>query len=86
LIMASDHPTIFLPPLVRLTSHSTQTVGDALQKLRTLYWPPPLPPQITLPKRTLLSKIHDTAVPDSGYASAEEEEDEDDDEATFTHV
>ncbi|KAG6843998.1 hypothetical protein H0H87_010889 [Tephrocybe sp. NHM501043] len=81
----SDHPTTFLPTLARLSSQSTAGVAGALAKLRSLYWPPPLPAEITLPKRTILTKIHETVDPDSGYASAEDEEDADVDGA-ITHV
>ncbi|KAG6812279.1 hypothetical protein H0H92_003588 [Tricholoma furcatifolium] len=81
----TQHPTVFLPALARLSSQSTQSVSEALTKLRALYWPPPLPTHLTLPKRTLITRIHDadSIVPDSGYASAEEDEDEDG--GTITH-
>ncbi|KAG6919070.1 hypothetical protein DXG01_009323 [Tephrocybe rancida] len=78
----SNHPTVFLPPIGRLSSQSTEGMSNAIAKLRTLYWPPPLPAEITLPKRTILTKIHDSAAPDSGYASAEDDEDDE----GITHV
>ncbi|KAG5338180.1 Protein FAM86A [Termitomyces sp. J132] len=80
------NPTIFLPSLSRLSSHSTQQVSEALEKLRTLYWPPLLPAQIALPKRTIPTKIHDNTAPDSGYASAEDSDDEGEEPSTITHV
>ncbi|GLB43688.1 putative lysine methyltransferase [Lyophyllum shimeji] len=73
----SAHPTSFLPSLVRLSTHSTQEVASAVDRLHNLYWPPKskpalsIPASITLPHRTV--RIHDDSVPDSGYASAEEE-------------
>ncbi|KAG6852472.1 hypothetical protein C0991_011694 [Blastosporella zonata] len=80
---ALEHPTAFLPPLARLSSHSTEEVAGAMAKLRTLYWPPPLPAEITLPKRTISTSTRYDGDPDSGYASAEEE---DDVEGTITHI
>ncbi|KAG5638496.1 hypothetical protein H0H81_012301 [Sphagnurus paluster] len=89
----ASHPTAFLPPLIRLTSCSTQDVTGALNRLRTLYWPakpPPLPATMTLPipKRKRVHLIHDDSVPDSGYASAEDSDDEDSAaaECGITHV
>ncbi|KAG6895609.1 hypothetical protein C0992_000379 [Termitomyces sp. T32_za158] len=76
--MAADcsyHPTVFLPPLSRLSSQSTQQVSEALEKLRAVYWSTPLPTQITLPKRTILN---DSIATDSGYATAENSDDEGD--------
>ncbi|KAF9469507.1 hypothetical protein BDZ94DRAFT_1242558 [Collybia nuda] len=67
-------PTGFLPPLSRLSNQSTQDIVHALQKLRNLYWPPPVPAALSLPKRKLVTLIHDDSVPDSGYASAEEDD------------
>ncbi|KAG6890408.1 hypothetical protein C0995_008762 [Termitomyces sp. Mi166 len=87
--MATDlscHPTIFLPSLARLSTQSTQQIREALKKLCTLYWPPPLPAQMSIPKRTILTKIHDVSVPDSGYASAENSDDEGEESNTITHV
>ncbi|KAG6884309.1 hypothetical protein C0993_012233 [Termitomyces sp. T159_Od127] len=78
----SYHPTIFLPPLARLSLQSTQQVSGALEKLRAVYWSPPLPAQITLPKRTILN---DNAATDSGYATAENSDDEGE-PSIITHV
>lgn len=68
-------PTAFLPPLARLSTQTTQNIVHALQNLRELYWPPPVPVALSLPERKLATLIHDDSVPDSGYASAEEDED-----------
>ncbi|CAL1694808.1 unnamed protein product [Somion occarium] len=70
-------PTSNLPPLARLSSSSLSQIKNALHNLRTLYFSshisttPPIPLR-ALPKHL----IHDTTVPDSGYASAEEDEDD----------
>lgn len=69
-------PTSSLPPLARLAEHSTRRIRNALINLRNLYWPPPLPTRLSVPKRTIKTLIHDNSVPDSGYASAEEDEDD----------
>jgi len=69
-------PTSGLPPLARLSTYSTERISRALANLRAVYISCPLPalptPASSLPKHA----IHDTSVPDSGYASAEEDEDE----------
>ncbi|KAI0354723.1 hypothetical protein OH77DRAFT_486437 [Trametes cingulata] len=76
-------PTASLPPLARLPAYTLAEVSRAVDNLRSIYCAPPKPPRPTLalPKRKALPKllIHDTSVPDSGYASAEGE-DEDDEE------
>ncbi|PPQ69480.1 hypothetical protein CVT25_002044 [Psilocybe cyanescens] len=75
-------PSLSLPPLGRLDAHSTERISLALQNLRLLYFPPTLsavvfsPPELTIPKRNIKHSIHDTSVPDSGYASAEEDEED----------
>lgn len=65
-------PTSSLPPLARLSSYSTDDIDQALQNLQAIYATPPLPslpsPAKSLPKHL----IHDTTVPDSGYASEED--------------
>ncbi|KIP02496.1 hypothetical protein PHLGIDRAFT_292214 [Phlebiopsis gigantea 11061_1 CR5-6] len=67
-------PTSSLPPVARLSRYSTDDIEKALQNLRAIYVPRTLPrlpsPARALPKHV----IHDTSVPDSGYASAEEDE------------
>jgi len=75
-----------LPPLGRLSTHSTNEIKQAFQNLRNLYFPPNPSPAIfkssnlSIPKRSIKHFIHDTSVPDSGYASAEGEEEDDEDE------
>ncbi|KAA1471589.1 hypothetical protein DENSPDRAFT_752379, partial [Dentipellis sp. KUC8613] len=73
-------PTSSLPPLARISQHSSAQVQAALDNLRTIYFPPPPPTPartIKVAKRNpkLAHLIHDASVPDSGYASAEDEED-----------
>ncbi|RPD64708.1 hypothetical protein L226DRAFT_528917 [Lentinus tigrinus ALCF2SS1-7] len=78
--MASRHPvppTSSLPPLARLATYSTAHIAEAIDNLRSIYCPQAL---ATLPQPKALPKhlVHDTSVPDSGYASAEGEDDSDD--------
>ena len=79
-------PTMSLPPLGKLSAHSTNQIKQAFQNLRNLYFPPSPSPAIfkssnlSIPKRSIKHFIHDTSVPDSGYASAEGEEEDDEDE------
>lgn len=74
-------PTASLPPLARLSTYSTEKISSALFNLRNLYlskYPYPYPPSpVALRNQKKLPKlpIHDTSIPDSGYASAEEDED-----------
>jgi len=85
----SAHPTSFLPPLIRISSHSAGEIATAIHKLKALYWspkPPPLPATISLLKRSFAKPIHDTSVPDSGYASAEEDEDDMNVQEDIRHV
>lgn len=65
-------PTACLPPLARLASYSTERIDEALQDLRTLYTKQPLPRLPSIQKALPKHLIHDTSVPDSGYASADE--------------
>ncbi|OBZ68417.1 Protein-lysine N-methyltransferase EEF2KMT [Grifola frondosa] len=67
-------PTSSLPPLSRLASHSFDQVNQALQNLRSIYCAPPISLRLSAPSQKHV--IHDTSVPDSGYASAEEDEDD----------
>lgn len=73
-------PTSSLPPLARLSSYSLAQLSVAVDNLRAIYCTPikPAKPALALPKRKLLPKhlVHDTSVPDSGYASAEGEEED----------
>ncbi|KAL6307755.1 putative methyltransferase-domain-containing protein, partial [Sparassis latifolia] len=71
-------PTSSLPPLARLEHCSLEQVTQALQNLRSIYLErPPIIESAALPEKHLPKHvIHDTSVPDSGYASAEEDEDE----------
>ena len=78
--MAAGHPvppTSSLPPLARLATYSTVRITEAIDNLRSIYCPQAL---ATLPHPKALPKhlVHDTSVPDSGYASAEGEDDSDD--------
>ena len=75
--MAIVPPTSSLPPLGRLSSCSLKQVSAAVENLRAIYCPPVL---AVLPKPKALPKhlVHDTSVPDSGYASAEGEDDDED--------
>jgi predicted nicotinamide N-methyase len=82
-------PTVSLPPLNRLSNCSHTQVVDALANLRALYFPSPLMESLWLqtnsrPNASLVHRVHDNSVPDSGYASAEEDDNEipfsDDDE------
>ncbi len=70
-------PTSSLPPLARLATYSTAQITKAIDNLRSIYCPPAL---ATLPQPKALPKhlVHDTSVPDSGYASAEGEDESDD--------
>ncbi|PPR03465.1 hypothetical protein CVT24_012677 [Panaeolus cyanescens] len=75
-------PPTRLPPLGRLHAHSSEFISKALKNLRTLYFPPISPSnadstRLTIPKRKIHHTLHDTSVPDSGYASCEEEDDDD---------
>ncbi|KAH9486156.1 Protein-lysine N-methyltransferase EFM2 [Psilocybe cubensis] len=86
--IAPAAPSLSLPPLGRLDAHSTERVSSALQNLRLLYFPNVMSEtgisssELPIPRRKIEHSIHDTSVPDSGYASAEEEDDEILDEST----
>lgn len=78
------NPTTTLPPLGRLSLHSTEQILCGLQNLWDLYFPKPrLPTKLSMviPKRTIRRPT--SVVPDSGYASAEEEEGEGENEDGF---
>ncbi len=79
-------PTSFLPPLLRLTTYTLAQMTAAIENLRSLYHPAALA-ALPHPKGLPKHPVHDTSVPDSGYASAEGEDDSDDecdsDEDTF---
>ncbi|KAI1790969.1 S-adenosyl-L-methionine-dependent methyltransferase, partial [Ganoderma leucocontextum] len=70
-------PTSSLPPLPRLATYTPAQLTAAIDNLRAIYYPPTL---AALPQPKALPKhlVHDTSVPDSGYASAEGEDDSDD--------
>ena len=70
-------PTSALPPLRRLTTSTLAQITAAVDNLHALYRPAAL---AALPQPKALPKhlVHDTSVPDSGYASAEGEDDSDD--------
>ncbi|KAF8167206.1 hypothetical protein B0H34DRAFT_779062 [Crassisporium funariophilum] len=79
----SASPTSALPPLGRLASYTAEQVMSGLRNLRSLYFQKSLPStimnssQLAIPKRNIRHSIHDTSVPDSGYASAEDDEGDD---------
>nr|VWP00459.1 Laccase-2 (EC (Benzenediol:oxygen oxidoreductase 2) (Diphenol oxidase 2) (Urishiol oxidase 2) [Ganoderma boninense] len=78
--MATGHPTpptSSLPPLRGLTTSTLAQISAAIDNLHALYRPTAL---TALPQPKALPKhpVHDTSVPDSGYASAEGEDDSDD--------
>ena len=70
-------PTSTLPPLSHLSTHTTKQVRQSFQNLRHLYFQTLADPayfhasKFSIPRRN----VHDTFIPDSGYASAEEDED-----------
>ncbi|TBU36665.1 S-adenosyl-L-methionine-dependent methyltransferase [Dichomitus squalens] len=68
-------PTSSLPPLPRLATHTLAEVTTAIDNLRSIYSAPAL---VALPRPKSFPKhlVHDTSVPDSGYASEEGDEDE----------
>ncbi|GJE99492.1 S-adenosyl-L-methionine-dependent methyltransferase-like protein [Phanerochaete sordida] len=66
-------PTSSLPPLARLSRYSTDDIDHAIQNLRAIYSPRTLSSLPTPAKALPTHVIHDTSVPDSGYASAEED-------------
>ncbi|KAI9066508.1 S-adenosyl-L-methionine-dependent methyltransferase [Trametes sanguinea] len=85
-------PTSSLPPLKQLPTCTLTQISRAIDNLRAIYDvdAAPLETTLTLPKPKALPKhlIHDTTVPDSGYASAEGEDEEeecadDDEDASF---
>ena len=68
-------PTTSLPILSRLAQYSTREISSALENIQNLYFPPIRSTQPTtrfLPKHIL----HDTSVPDSGYASSEDDDED----------
>lgn len=66
-------PTANLPCLNRLSSYSPIEVMSALANLRGLYFPSQqLTKTLWFRKGSKPYRVHDNAVPDSGYASAEE--------------
>ncbi|TCD67909.1 hypothetical protein EIP91_011843 [Steccherinum ochraceum] len=75
-------PTACLPPLARLPSCSLDRIAEALANLQILYLPSrSLQQNILLKSKHLPGHlIHDTSVPDSGYASEEDEDDSSDDD------
>ncbi|THH30640.1 hypothetical protein EUX98_g3567 [Antrodiella citrinella] len=74
-------PTACLPPLSRLHSYSLDHITEALANLQIIYLPTrSLHQTISLKRKQLPNHpIHDTSVPDSGYASEEEDDDDDTD-------
>ena len=75
-------PTSTLPPLSHLATHTTEQIKQVVQNLHRLYFPPE--PVLFRASKLSLSRqnvprppLHDTFIPDSGYASAEEGDDDD---------
>ncbi|KAF9785494.1 putative methyltransferase-domain-containing protein [Thelephora terrestris] len=76
-MQSTIRPISSLPPLRQLSSHTLDSIQQALAGLRSLYFPP-APPRLVLHRRHAIpALIHDKSAPDSGYASAEGEEDDD---------
>ena len=76
-MQSTIRPISSLPPLRQLSLHTLDSIKQALDGLRSLYFPPP-PPKLVLYKRhAIAARIHDLSAPDSGYASAEGDDDED---------
>ena len=66
-------PTTGLPPLNQLSSYSPIDVASALANLRGLYFPSQqLTENLRFRKNSKSHLVHNNAIPDSGYASAEE--------------
>ena len=77
-MQSTIRPISSLPPLRQLSFHTLDAIQQAITGLRSLYFPPP-PPKLVLHKRhKLVTRIHYSSAPDSGYASAEGEDDEED--------
>ncbi|KAI0800483.1 putative methyltransferase-domain-containing protein [Fomes fomentarius] len=79
-------PTSSLPPLARLSSYSLAQITDAVNNLHLIYCPAAALNALPKPKALPKHVVHDTSVPDSGYASAEGEDDsdgEDDEDESF---
>ena len=77
-MQSTFRPILSLPPLRQLSTHTLESIQQALAGLRSLYFPPP-PPKLVLHKRhSAAARTHDLSAPDSGYASAEDENDEED--------
>lgn len=75
-MQSAIRPISSLPSLRQLSFHTLDSIQQALAGLRSLYFPLP-PPKLVLYKRpAIAARIHGSAVPDSGYASAEGEDDE----------
>ena len=78
----ANKPTSTLPPLSHLATHTTEQIKQDLQNLHHLYFPPE-PDLFHASKKLSISRrdipprpLHDTFIPDSGYASAEEGDDD----------
>ena len=71
-------PISSLPPLRQLSFHELDTIQQAVIGLRSLYFPPPPPKLVLLKRHAVVTRVHDSSSPDSGYASAEGEDDEED--------
>ena len=76
----AKQPTSTLSPLSHLATHTTEQIKQDLQNLHHLYFPPD--PNLFHASKLSISQLivprplHDTFIPDSGYASAEEDEDD----------
>ena len=76
----ANQPTSTLPPLSHLATHTTEQIKQDLQNLHRLYFPPEPAlfhaSKLSISQRNVPRPLHDTFIPDSGYASAEEGEDD----------
>ena len=76
-------PTSTLRPLSHLASYTTEQIKQDLQNLHHLFFPPEpalfhATSNLSISRRnvSVSRPVHDTCLPDSGYASAEEDEDD----------
>ena len=77
-MQSTMRPISSLPPLRRLSFHTLDAIQQAIVGLRSLYFPPPSPKLVLHKRHAVVTRVHDSSSPDSGYASAEGEDDEED--------
>ncbi|KAJ3484568.1 hypothetical protein NLI96_g5553 [Meripilus lineatus] len=72
---AAFAPSSSLPSLGRVLNNTTQEIQRALQNIQTLYFPPiPRPLHFESSRSLPEHVLHDTSVPDSGYASEDDDD------------